>query len=121
MFADDGELTSLTEREPLRGKEGARRFWQGYRSAFEQVNFTFDRTIDRTAQACWSDIPPARCRTATNFVSRSQHPGSEGGTGLPLSHILRFRGIHSAQRLAGPVISRECTAISGEFTAPDTS
>ena len=46
LFADDAELTSLTEREPLRGKEGARRFWRGYRSAFEEVNSTFDRTIE---------------------------------------------------------------------------
>lgn len=46
LFAEDSELTSLTERQPLRGKEGARRFWRGYRSAFDEVNSTFDRAIE---------------------------------------------------------------------------
>lgn len=46
LFADDAELTSLTEREPLRGKPGAREFWNGYRSAFQEVHSEFDRIIE---------------------------------------------------------------------------
>ena len=55
LFTDDAELQSLTEHEPLRGHDGARAFWDGYRSAFGEIRSKFDRVIqgDRTVVLEW--------------------------------------------------------------------
>lgn len=39
LFADDAELSNLTHAE--RGRDGARKFWEDYRSAFGSVRSEF--------------------------------------------------------------------------------
>ncbi len=45
LFAADSELLTLALVEPLRGEEGARRFWTTYLAAFEQIRSTFHHVI----------------------------------------------------------------------------
>lgn len=55
MFAEDAESINLAMVEPLRGKDGARRFWQKYLSVFDRIhsNFTHVTTDNKTAVMEW--------------------------------------------------------------------
>lgn len=41
MFADDAEVSNLSLPEPLRGRAGARQFWQGYLHQFDHIRSEF--------------------------------------------------------------------------------
>lgn len=55
MFAEDAELINLAMTEPLKGRDGARRFWQKYLSVFERIHSNFTHVVegDRTAVMEW--------------------------------------------------------------------
>jgi len=55
MFAEDAESINLAMVEPLRGKDGARRFWQKYLSVFDRIHsdFTHITTDNKTAVMEW--------------------------------------------------------------------
>ncbi len=46
LFGPDAELLNLALTEPMKGEEGARKFWANYLSAFEKIQSTFHHTID---------------------------------------------------------------------------
>lgn len=46
MFAEDAELSNLATPKPLRGRDGARQFWQKYLSVFKQIRSKFTNTIE---------------------------------------------------------------------------
>lgn len=45
LFAEDAELSSLTDAAPHHGREGARRYWEQYRGAFEEVRSEFRNVV----------------------------------------------------------------------------
>ena len=45
-FADNAELTNPHLHEPMRGMDGARRFWSEYRDAFGDIHSSFKVTIE---------------------------------------------------------------------------
>jgi len=55
LFTKDAELSNLAMTEPLRGHDGARRFWQKYLSVFERIQSKFTNIVegDRTAVLEW--------------------------------------------------------------------
>jgi ketosteroid isomerase-like protein len=55
MFAEDAESINLAMVEPLRGKDGIRRFWQKYLSVFDRIHsdFTHVTTDSKTAVMEW--------------------------------------------------------------------
>ena len=55
LFGDDAELLNLALTEPMKGIEGARKFWTNYLSAFEKIRSTFHHTIstDKDAVLEW--------------------------------------------------------------------
>jgi len=55
MFAEDAELINLAMTEPLKGSDGARRFWQKYLSVFERIHSRFTNVVegDRAAVLEW--------------------------------------------------------------------
>ena len=46
LFHEDAELTNLANDEPRRGRDGARRFWDEYLQAFDQIRSTFGHVFD---------------------------------------------------------------------------
>lgn len=56
LFADNGEAVSPAVHEPLRGREGAREFWEAHRAAFRHVRSTVRGAIvgDGRAAVEWS-------------------------------------------------------------------
>ncbi|MDZ4878590.1 MAG: hypothetical protein CLLPBCKN_008025 [Chroococcidiopsis cubana SAG 39.79] len=55
MFAEDAEATNLAMVEPLKGKDGVRRFWQKYLSVFDRIHsdFTHVTADSNTAVMEW--------------------------------------------------------------------
>lgn len=55
LFGDDAELTNPHLREPMRGSEGARRFWSEYRDAFGEIRSSFKAQVEaeNTAALEW--------------------------------------------------------------------
>jgi ketosteroid isomerase-like protein len=45
LFAEDAELAGPTTDGPQRGRDGARRFWQRYRHAFDEVGSSFRHVV----------------------------------------------------------------------------
>ncbi|WP_199313882.1 nuclear transport factor 2 family protein [Leptolyngbya sp. FACHB-671] len=46
LFSNDAELTNLAMLEPLKGKEGARQFWQKYLSVFDRIHSEFTHVVE---------------------------------------------------------------------------
>lgn len=46
LHADDAELINPNEPAPLRGREGAERFWRAYRDAFGEIRSEFRHVIE---------------------------------------------------------------------------
>jgi ketosteroid isomerase-like protein len=55
LFGEDSELINLALTEPMRGVEGAKRFWSNYLSAFETIRSNFHQVTqtDGTAVLEW--------------------------------------------------------------------
>lgn len=51
MFTEDAELSNLAMTEPLKGHDGARRFWQKYLSVFENIHSKFTNVIEGDGSA----------------------------------------------------------------------
>jgi ketosteroid isomerase-like protein len=51
LFSDDAQLSNLAMLEPLKGKDGARRFWEKYLSVFEQINSEFTNIVESNGAA----------------------------------------------------------------------
>ncbi len=56
LFTDDAEIGNVTVTETMRGKDGARKFWQNYRDTFGEIESTFHNKIgsDETAALEWT-------------------------------------------------------------------
>lgn len=46
LFSDDAELLNLAMLEPLKGKEGAHRFWEKYLSVFDRIHSEFTNVVE---------------------------------------------------------------------------
>ena len=46
LFGSDAELLNLALTEPMKGEEGARKFWSNYLSAFDKVESKFHHSSD---------------------------------------------------------------------------
>ena len=46
LHADDAELSNPNEPTPLRGREGAERFWRAYRGAFGEIRSEFRHVLE---------------------------------------------------------------------------
>lgn len=55
LFAEDSELINLALTEPMKGVEGANKFWSNYLTAFDTIKSTFNHTTqtDKTAILEW--------------------------------------------------------------------
>ncbi len=51
MFADDAEISNLSLKEPMRGKEGAREFWQSYLQQFDHIRSEFTEVSEVEGKA----------------------------------------------------------------------
>lgn len=56
IFTEDAEITNLATPKPLRGREGARQFWQKYLSVFNNIRSRFTHVVesDGTAVLEWN-------------------------------------------------------------------
>lgn len=45
LFSDDAELGSASIDAALRGRDGARRFWEAYRHSFDEIGSTFSHVV----------------------------------------------------------------------------
>ena len=82
LFAPDAELLNLALTEPMKGPEGATKFWANYLSAFETISSTFHHTIaaDNSAVLEWvSEGVIAATGQAFNYrgVSVIEHDGEK--------------------------------------------
>jgi ketosteroid isomerase-like protein len=46
LFSEDAELMNLAMLEPLKGKEGAHRFWDKYLSVFDSIHSEFTNVVE---------------------------------------------------------------------------
>ena len=55
LFGPDAELLNLALTEPMKGKDGAKKFWANYLSTFEKISSIFHHTIatDHSAVLEW--------------------------------------------------------------------
>ena len=62
LYADDAQTSNPTEREPQRGVEGARHFWDAYRKSFQTIHSRFHTILegDDKAMLEWT----SDCQTA---------------------------------------------------------
>lgn len=51
LFAGDSELLNLALTEPLKGTEGAERFWTNYLAAFEEIRSNFHQITETAGTA----------------------------------------------------------------------
>ena len=73
LFGEDAELLNLALTEPMKGMDGARKFWTNYLTAFEKIRSTFHHHFQTDDQA------------VMEWVSE----GVMAGTGQPFN----YRGI----------------------------
>ena len=82
LFENDASLLNLALTEPMKGIEGARKFWTNYLSAFEKIRSTFHHTIytDKDGVMEWvSEGVMAHSGQPFNYrgVSVIEHDGSK--------------------------------------------
>ena len=73
LFGDGSELLNLALTEPMKGTEGARKFWSNYLSAFDSIRSNFHHHVD----------------TGSDAVLEWVSEGTMAGTGQPFN----YRGI----------------------------
>ena len=88
LFAGDATCQNPARTAEHRGADGARRFWQDYLSAFEQVRSTFDRVSE-----------------GDGFAALEWH--SDGR--LPNGGPIRYRGVSLVEFDAAGRVRRFCT------------
>ena len=73
MFTEDAELTNLAMIEPLKGRDGARRFWHKYLSVFERINSKFTNVVegDATAVLEWISSGALSTGESVNYLGVS--------------------------------------------------
>jgi ketosteroid isomerase-like protein len=92
LFGEDAELLNLALTEPLRGTEGARRFWSHYLQAFEKIHSQFHQVTqtEDTAVLEWlSEGVMAATGQPFNYrgVSVVEHDGEK---------VRRFRSYYDS-------------------------
>jgi len=50
IFSDDAEVSNLATIEPMRGRDGAQRFWMDYLNVFDHIRSQFTRVIENGGQ-----------------------------------------------------------------------
>lgn len=53
LFAEDCELLNLALTEPMRGREGAQRFWSNYLSVFSKIASRFHHNVETDGSAAF--------------------------------------------------------------------
>lgn len=51
LFADEAEISNLSLKEPMRGKEGVREFWQNYLHQFDHIRSEFTEVSEMDGKA----------------------------------------------------------------------
>lgn len=56
LFGDDATLSKLGDQHQAQGQDGARQFWQDYRSVFDDIEATFTHVVkdEHTAALEWT-------------------------------------------------------------------
>ncbi len=83
LFSEDAELLNLALTEPMRGTEGARRFWTNYLAAFEAIRSNFHHCLT----------------TETDAVLEWISEGVMAGSGQPFN----YRGVSVIEHAGGKV------------------
>ena len=86
LHADDAEVSNPNEPAPLRGREGAERFWRAYRDAFGEIRSEFRHVLEDDGAALleW---------TSTGTLASGSKLRYDGVTSLEWSgdRVRRFR------------------------------
>jgi ketosteroid isomerase-like protein len=70
LFSDDAELMNLAMLEPLKGKEGARRFWEKYLSVFDHIHSQFTNVVENNNSSVLEWISEGRLSTSEEITYR---------------------------------------------------
>lgn len=70
LFSDDAELINLAMPEPLRGKEGAYRFWDKYLSVFDRIHSQFTHVAESDDTSVLEWISKGRLSTSEEIAYR---------------------------------------------------
>lgn len=86
LHADDAEVSNPNEPSPLRGREGAERFWRAYRDAFTEIRSEFRHVLE-------SDDAALLEWTSTGTLASGSPIRYDGVTSLEWSgdRVRRFR------------------------------
>lgn len=70
LFADDAELINLAMLEPLKGKEGAHRFWDKYLSVFNHIHSEFTNVVENNGTSVLEWISKGTLSTSEEITYR---------------------------------------------------
>jgi len=101
LFAEDAELSSLTDAAPHHGREGARRYWEAYRDSFQEVRSEFRNVVsgDDVVVLEWTSHGRGAEGRAFEYDGVSVVEFRDG-------KVRRFRAYFDPAAL-GPVLSRK--------------
>lgn len=105
LFHDDAELRSLVHDAPLRGLEGARKFWREYLASFRELRSRFERVSDDGELGVLEWVTEATLASGEPItyrgVSLVEHDGGR---------VRSFRTYYDAMALAGRHAERRAAA-----------
>lgn len=70
LFADNAELINLAMLEPLKGKDGAHRFWSKYLSVFELIHSEFTNIVEDGETAVLEWVSKGTLSTSESLTYR---------------------------------------------------
>lgn len=70
LFSNDAELINLAMLEPLKGKEGARRFWDKYLSVFDRIHSEFTNVVESNSTSVLEWVSKGTLSTSEEITYR---------------------------------------------------
>lgn len=70
LFSNDAELINLAMLEPLKGKEGARRFWDKYLSVFDRIYSEFTNVVESNSTSVLEWVSKGTLSTSEEITYR---------------------------------------------------
>ena len=70
IFTDDAEVSNLAHIKPMRGRDGAQRFWTDYLNAFDHIRSQFTRVIENGNQIVLEWKSSGRLRDGARIAYR---------------------------------------------------
>jgi ketosteroid isomerase-like protein len=70
LFSEDAELMNLAMLEPLKGKEGAHRFWDKYLSVFDRIHSEFTNVVENNDTSVLEWISKGTLSTSEEITYR---------------------------------------------------